>query len=179
MKKTGIFLSVLMFSTLAFAEPVEVQIRATQPQAGMDYPTCSPPPAWAKKSKILVINSFRIGVEGLQMITFPMDDYDYDAFMPDLSWVEHAKILVLEGRRLPVILEKAKAGIDFATDGPADMERDFIVWKFSNETRLPLRNILRIERAVPKRDFPVYRPTDFIQDFYVIVTHDQQRIVLK
>lgn len=149
----------------------KLEISLTQPKAGIDYPTDTAIPSWAEGKKVLVINEYlRIFVDDATTLSNPVAGIDYPTDAKKPSKLENVKILVLDSiSRLPIIIERAKAGIDFPTDGPANLDRNFLVWVLDETTRIDVRNIAEIEKAKAGIDFPTEIPA---RDFFVMVVTD-------
>ena len=135
-------------------------------------------PSELENKKVLVVPSakdpggkWRIIVDSTASLSDPVagDEYPTDSSVP--ASVQGKKVLVLGiYPRFIVDIQKAKAGIDFPTDGPASLDRDFLVWAFSDTKRLALNKIHAIEKAKAGIDYPTDGPAGLNRDFYVAVT---------
>jgi hypothetical protein len=152
-------------------------------KAGVDYPTDSPRPDGLNGKKVLVLkgsvansSARRIIVNETSALSEPIAGVDYPTDSPLPEGLNGKKILVLgkgipdQEKRVVINLEKARAGVDFPTDGPGDLNRDFMVWVFGEHKRLALDSIFTIEKAVAGVDFPTDGPADLDRDFYVVTT---------
>ena len=120
----------------------------------------------------------RIIVEKSATLSNPVagDDYPTDTTIP--ASLVGKKILVLDQvNRLVINIEQAVAGIDFPTDGPADLERNFSVWAINDSKRLRLAQIYSIEKAQAGIDYPTDGPANLDRNFYVVVTVGSNELV--
>ena len=111
------------------------QAALAAPKAGTDYPTDAPMPARLKSAKILIVDGKRVAIT----LEPPKAGIDYPTGKPapsGLVWVLGNSL------RMPVAnivrIEHAVAGIDFPTDGPPKLDRNFyvVVAKDGKRTRL-------------------------------------------
>lgn len=114
---------------------VDASATLADPVAGRDYPTDSIIPPGLVGKKILVLNShYRFPV----IIERPRAGRDYpsDSMPPQPPfgvWVfsQHNRLALND----MYAIEKAKAGVDYPTDGPSNVNRDFyVVVSFSGDT---------------------------------------------
>ncbi|MCX6116175.1 MAG: hypothetical protein NT027_01430 [Proteobacteria bacterium] len=159
-------------------------------KAGIDYPTDSPRPEGLVGKKVLLIKSTlannsarRIIVKDTSSISDSIAGVDYPTDSPVPAGLTGKKILVLgkgspdQEHRMVINLEKARSGVDFPTDGPGDLNRDFMVWVFGEHKRIALDSIFTIEKAVAGVDFPTDGPADLDRDFYVVTTFGSDGIL--
>jgi hypothetical protein len=146
-----LFLATLCFASLALATPA---LRLDAPKAGIDYPTDAPVPKQLATAHVLVIDAkTRIVIAAPAVLEAPKAGVDYATDLPMPDRLKSAQILVLDGKqRIAVVLETtrsgvawtfgnavqlpvasiarvehAAAGIDFPTDGPPKLDRNFYV----------------------------------------------------
>jgi len=147
--------------------------RLEKPAAGLDYATDGQLPYELTGKKILVIRAWntRIAVDAKTKLSAPIAGTDYPTDSPCPDWAIDGKVLVFnDGYRLPIMIEKAQAGINYPTNGPIGLNREFAVWTFYSGTRLPIRNITGIMKAAAGVDYPTNGPMNIDRDFYVVVS---------
>lgn len=147
-------------------------------RAGREYPTDSQMPSDLSSKKVLVIStpkvhdgSQRIIVDQSATLSDPRagDDYPTDSPVPDS--VKGKKVLVLGvHHRFIIDIQQAKARLDFPTDGPSDLDRDFLVWVFSDHKRFALSQIFSIEKAQAGVDYLTDDSGEINPNFYIAVT---------
>lgn len=160
---------VLAFlSSIAYSRPIACphyvlgeKLDLVNPEAGFEYPTERPPFAHLANYNVLKIG------EGVRILI----DNDLDLHCGILS--DNIDFF------LPIDVEQAIAGLDFPTDGPAHMDRDFLVWVLDNDLRVRLNDIKKITRAVAGIDFPTDGPANLDRDFRVMILRDGTRIALR
>ena len=164
---------------------IKTKVSFTSVKAGVEYPTDSPIPADLANKKVLLISNSktptrttRIIVEKSATLSDPVAGDDFPTDSPVPASMIGKKILVLDRvNRLVIDIEQARSGIDFPTDGPADLGRDFLVWAFQETKRFPLMQIHSIEKAQSGIDYPTDGPADMNRNFYVVVTIGNDELV--
>lgn len=156
---------------------VSAQIELDLPKAGLDYPTDAPMFDHLKGKKILAINTTK-------RIVVPADSELGEAknsdFPTDVSVSEAASnrsYLLTKNLRLAIVLVHPVAGRDVPTD--VNFDKSALIWDFGFNQRVPLKEILSIEKAVAGVDFPTDGPAAFDRDFYVYTIQDSKFNIIR
>ena len=164
---------------------IVTNVAFTAVEAGEEYPTDAPVPKDLVNKKVLLISysktpsvTKRIVVDKSASLSDPLAGEDYPTEIPVPASLTGKKILVLDSvNRLVINVEMAVAGIDFPTDGPADLKRDFLVWAIGETKRFPLDQIVAFEKSQAGIDYPTDGPADMNRNFYVVLTVENDTIV--
>jgi len=140
----------------------DMKIDVVNPEAGFEYPTETPPFPGLDPYKVLKIG------EGTRILV-------NNTALLNCGYFSEGSLTVY----LPKAIERAVAGVDYPTDGPADLERDFVVWVLDSGVRIRLNSIHKIVSAVAGIDFPSDGPASLPRDFHVMVLFDGTRIALR
>lgn len=157
-----------------------------QVRPGVEYPTDSGVPAALSNKKVLVISNSdaqtgnqRIVVDSEATLSDPIGGADFPTDAPVPVSLVGKKILVFGNHRFVIDIQTAQAGVDFPTDGPGTLDRDFLVWAFSTTNRLVLSQMSAFEKAQAGVDYPTDGPAGMNRDFYVAVTVDANGDVVR